>query len=95
MKAGQYVLVATKSRRWSVVAGEFVRREGDVVTLKNARMIVYYSVGAHGLIGAAALGPGDKAKVSPSVDELDIENIELVATCSCEARTAIEAEPWT
>ena len=94
-KAKQYVVVATKTRRWSVLAGELVSRDGDTVTLRNARMIVYFSADARSVVGCAATGPGHGARVSPAVDEAVVSGCELVLVCTPAAREAIEAEPWS
>jgi hypothetical protein len=92
----RYIVVATQTRPWSIVAGELIAhdRKGQSVTLRNARMIVYYSEDAHGLYGICARGPGEHARVSPPVDEADVSGYEQILTASADARRAIEAEPW-
>ena len=91
----KYVVVATKTRRWCVLAGELESASGDTVVLRNARMIVYYSSDAHGLYGVAAGGPGASARVSPAVDEATVHGVESVLSATDAARTAIIAEPWS
>jgi hypothetical protein len=92
----RYVVIATQTRPWSIVAGELVshRPAERSATLANARMIVWYSADAHSLLGVAAHGPGKTSRVSPSVEHIDVEGYELLADASAEARAAIEAEPW-
>lgn len=92
--APRYVLVTTTSRPWTIVAGTLASEDGDRVTLKDARMIVYFSEDVHALLGCAVRGPGCAARVSPRVDEITIRNVEAVIAVSDVARTAIEDEPW-
>ena len=90
---GKYVVVATTSRPWSIVAGTMISRTGGTVRLKDARMIVYYGVGTRGLLGIAARGPVD-GRVASAVEEAVVRKVEHVLLCSDTARKAIEAEPW-
>ena len=92
--AERYVLVATKTRRWTVATGVFVRKTGDTVELRDARMIAYYSADAHALFGVAARGPGAMGRVSPAVERAEVRGVELVLDCTPAARKAIEAAPW-
>lgn len=92
----RYVIVATQTRRWSVLAGELKSWDAErgIAVLRNARMIVFFSTGARSIVGVAKGGPGDGARVSPAIDEAAIRVVELLLDCSPEARAAIEAEPW-
>ena len=94
MRAGDYVIVATGKRPWSIVAGTMVSRCGGTVRLSGARMIVYYASSARGLYGLARRGPG-AGRVSDAVDECIVRDVEHVIAASAEARAAIEAEPWS
>jgi hypothetical protein len=89
-----FVLIATRSRPWTLIAGTLAAKDGDVYTLEDARMIVYFSSDAHGLLGVVARGPGNGARVSPRVDSVTVRGVELDAACTAAARAAIEAEPW-
>lgn len=90
---GRYVVVATSSRPWIVVAGELAAKDGGEVTIRRARMIVYYAMPTHGLVGVAVRGPG-AGRVSPAVTDAVIRNVESVLAATPEAQAAIEAEPW-
>jgi hypothetical protein len=90
----KYVIVATKSRPWDVLAGELVSQDGDGVVLTGARMIVLWGTDGHSIAGVAATGRGLR-RVSSAVDRAEVMGVELILTCSAEARMAIEAEPWT
>jgi len=92
--ARPFVLIATRSRPWTLIAGTVAAKNGDTYTLGDARMIVYFSADAHGLLGVVAGGPGRDARVSPRVDSVTVCGVELDATCTAAARAAIEAEPW-
>ena len=91
----RFVIVATCSRRWSIVAGVYVGEKNGEIELRDVRMIAYFSTDAHTIVGAAANGPGKDALVSPRIDRARVRNVELVLDCTEKARKAIEAEPWT
>lgn len=91
----RHVLVATSSRPWTVLAGTLESDDGaGRYVLRDARMIVYWSSDAHGLLGVAAGGPGTDARVSPRVDRVCVRGVEIDADLSAIALRAIEAEPW-
>lgn len=92
---GDYVLLSTTTRPWTIVAGTLVEERHDgVVTLREARMIVYYAVDAKGLLGVAVRGPGTGARVTAAVDLWVGRAIEQILSVTPAARAAIEAEPW-
>ena len=66
----------------------------ETLTLNGARMIVYHSRDSHGFIGIASRGPGEDAKVSPSVAKLGLRNVTAIVDATPEAAVACEAEPW-
>lgn len=94
-KKQRYVVVATASRPWAVVAGEYVGEKDGKIELRNARMIVYYSPASHSLYGLAQSGPAAGSRVSPPVEAARVRGIEHELDCSAMARAAIEAEPWS
>lgn len=91
---GKYVIVATATRPWSIVAGTLVRRTRTTATLANARMIVYFTADSRSVVGAATRGVSGEARVSPPCDEGTFGPIEMILVCSDVARASIEAEPW-
>lgn len=93
-KAERYVIVATKSRPWSVLAGVLVSEDEDTVELRDARMLIYWSADARGLYGVASGGPGTSARVSLSIARARVRGVEHTIDCTDEARKAIEAAPW-
>ena len=93
--ANRYVVIATQSRPWSIVAGTLESETAASVRLTGARMIAYYSSDARTLFGVAAKGPGSGARVSPRVDAVTISpRPEHMIDATPESRNAIEAEPW-
>jgi len=90
------VLVTTDKR--GVFYGEIedieAIAEGDPITLKNARNIVYWSAATRGFLGIAATGPADGSRVGPAVPSLTLMGITSVAVCTEIAAAAIEAGPW-
>lgn len=92
--AKRYVVVATKSRPWSILAGELVAEGADSVTLAGARMIAYFTSESRSLVGVAAIGVTVGARVSPRIDEGTFFGIEQILDATDKARESIEAEPW-
>lgn len=90
----RYVVVATASRHWSVVAGWLVSEDGNEVELRDARMIVFWPTATKGLYGLAERGPVG-GRVSPAAKRARVKNVEHVIDCTDEARKVFEAGPWT
>ena len=64
-------------------------------TILRARMCVRWSQDTHGVLGLAGIGPQKGSRIGPRVPELTVESVTAVMSCSPEAVTAWEAEPWT
>lgn len=94
-RRGRYVIVATSSRPWTVVAGYVESEDGDTVILRAARMIVYYGAATRALYGLAKHGPKGGARITPAVSRVRVHRVESVLAATAEARAAIEAAPWT
>ena len=90
--------VIVRSTNAGVFYGELVSRDGDTVTLRNARRTWYWS-GAATLSELATKGPGkpDQCKFpAPTVGEHVVLGVCEIIPTTEEARTAIEAVPvWT
>lgn len=91
----RYVVVATKTRPWSIIAGELVEQGEDWVELRNARMIAYFTADSRTVAGIASRGVTSGARVSPRVDSGRFYGIEMVLDASDDARKSVEAEPWS
>ncbi len=96
---GKYVVFTTQTRPWAVVGGvlESVRAECGrrIVTVTDARMIVWYAVGTRSVLGLASHGPAAGSRVSPACEAAEYDAIEGIHLATAKARKAIEAEPWT
>ena len=92
MKKGQYVVVTTAHR--GVFGGKFVSRDGDEVTLTDARVCVHWSSQTRGFIGLAATGPLDGSRVSTAAPQMIICAVTSIVVCSDEARARWEGAPW-
>jgi len=92
------VLVCTDKRGvfmgWaaaSALKGDAWRKK---LTLKDARMCVYWSSDVRGVLGLAANGPTSSCKVTPCVPEQIVVDVHGVSRCTDEAIAAWEKEPW-
>jgi len=87
-------LVVTTAHR-GVFFGYAVPSDDPTITLRDARMCVYWPVDTHGVCGLANAGPSIGAKISPKVSRLILQNVTSVMVCSPEAVIAWESEPWS
>lgn len=87
------VIVTTEHR--GVFAGEPAGQLKDKqITLKNARMCVYWSSDVKGIVGLAATGPTKSCRVTAPAPSIVLEAVTSVMECSEQAAKAWEAEPW-
>jgi hypothetical protein len=91
----RYVLVATASRPWTIAAGYLESEDGGTVVLRDARMIVYYSIESRALFGVATHGMCGQGRVTAAVSRARLRNVEVMLDVTPEAQASIEAEPWT
>lgn len=90
-KKQKAVLVTTKHR--GVFFGYLISHEGDVATLRDARMCIYWSSAMRGLLGLAAMGPDRQCKVGPAVD-IVLNDVTAVVDVKSEAVEKWESAPW-
>ena len=64
------------------------------ITLKHARMCIYWSNNVHGVLGLAATGPLTGCKTSPAVPEIKLSDVTSIMECSKDAVTAWELKIW-
>lgn len=69
--------------------------ENKIVTIKNARMCVYWSEDVHGIVGLASGGPTALCKITPAAQEITLSDVNSIMLCSDTASRAWEAEPWS
>ena len=88
-------VVVTTSHR-GVFFGELTDDQSpNKVTLKNARMCVYWSQSVRGIVGLAATGPDKHCKVTLAAPSITLYAITSVMKCSDEAIKQWEAGSWS
>ena len=87
-----HAVVTTKHR--GVFAGLVESESGDVVTLVQARMCVYWETSMHGVLGLAAQGPSKACRIGPVVPRIKLRDVTALIEMSPDAVAAWEAEPW-
>ena len=65
-----------------------------IVTIRQARMCVYWSTDVRGVVGLAAKGPTDSCRITPACELLTVNGVTSVMKCSEGARKAWEKAPW-
>ncbi len=86
------VLVTTAHR--GVFFGYADNTEGEQVSLKKARLCVYWSADVKGFMGLASSGPTKSCKIGPAAD-ITLRNITAVLEVTPDAVKAWEAAPWS
>lgn len=68
----------------------------ETITLRNARMCVYWSDSMKGVLGLAARGPDAECRISEPVPSLDIRTgqTDLIMTATDIAVKQWEKAPW-
>lgn len=79
---GQPVVVTTEHR--GVFFG-YATESGTTMTLKEARMCVYWPSEVRGVLGLAVTGPIRGSRVGPAVPSLRLEKVTAVADVTPEA----------
>lgn len=85
------VLVTTAHR--GVFFGYADKTDGETITLKRARLCVYWSSDLRGFMGLASVGPGPSCKIGPAAD-IELRAITAVVAVSDEAVERWEKAPW-
>lgn len=91
-KSERAVVVTTKHR--GVFFGYADSTIGDPITLKRARLCLYWSADVKGFMGLAANGPSSSCRVGPSVTEIELREVTSVIAVTDEATAKWEAAPW-
>ena len=93
MKANRAVLITTKHRGvfFGYASGE---RVNGTVTLRKARMCVYWSRAMRGVLGLASAGPDNECRISSAVDEIELNDVTAVVQCTPTATEKWESAPW-
>ena len=90
-KKPQAVIVTTAHR--GVFFGYATKTDGETISLKKARLCVYWSAGVKGFMGLASGGPTASCRVGPAAD-IVLRNITAVLSVTPAAVKAWEAAPW-
>jgi hypothetical protein len=86
-------VVVTTSHR-GVFFGFADDTSGETITLKRARMAVYWSSDVKGVMGLASKGPSSGCKIGDAVPEIELRDIAAVIACTDEAVKAWESNTW-
>ena len=88
----RYVLVTTVYR--GVFAGWARDVDGDTITLRDARLCVYWSRDVRGFMGLAANGPSESCRIGPPAT-ITLRSITSVSQITDAARIKWETAPWS
>ena len=89
---GEKVLVTTSYR--GVFFGTLIKREGDIVTLADARNCLYWPAELKGFLGLASRGPVDGSRIGPAVSSVELFGVTSITKCTAEAVERWEKGPW-
>jgi hypothetical protein len=92
--ASERAVVVTTEHR-GVFFGYASDTSGDPITLKRARLCVYWSTDVKGFMGLASGGPTKGCRIGPAVEEIELRKITSVIAVSPEAVKLWEAAPWS
>ncbi len=90
---GERAVVVTTAHR-GVFFGYAKDTDGETITLRAARLCVYWSSDLRGFMGLASNGPNKNCKIGPAAD-IELRAITAVVIVSPEAVEKWEAAPWT
>lgn len=85
------VLVTTAHR--GVFFGYATDTDGETISLKRARLCVYWTPDLRGFMGLAANGPSSGSRIGPAAD-ITLRDITAVLSVTPEAVAKWEAAPW-
>ena len=88
------LVVTTEHRGVFFGYGEPVIPDNKQVRIEKARMCVYWSADAKGVLGLAATGPTSGCKITPQVQAITLEKVTAIMECTQTAAEAWESEPW-
>ena len=95
MKTGTYAVVCTEKR--GVFAGVIENQDEDkgTITLKDARMCVYWCADVKGVLGLASKGPVYGCRITDATPSIDLVGVTAVIECSKEAKEAWKKGLWS
>lgn len=95
-ETGRFVLVTTDKNRKGVFAGYLVDFDWDkkIVTLKNARMAIYWSTETRGVLGLAGIGPQKGSRISPEIPQIELDGVTSISDISDIAKKQWDKDLW-
>lgn len=94
-KQTERAVVVTTAHRGVFVGYTTDAADADVITLRRARMVVYYDSSCRGVLGVGSRGVGSGSRVSPAVPSITLRAVTAVWDATEQAAAAWEAEPWS
>jgi hypothetical protein len=91
--AERAVLVTTAHRGVFFGYATKTSASGETITLRNARLALYWSQDVKGFMGLAANGPTPGCRIGPAAD-IELRNVTAVVSVTKNAVKAWEAAPW-
>lgn len=92
-KTNERAVIVTTAHR-GVFFGYSDATDGDTISLKRARLCVYWSADVKGFMGLASGGPTKSCRIGPAAD-ITLRNITGVVEVSDGAVKAWESAPWS
>ncbi len=66
----------------------------EEITLKKARMCIYWTSEVKGVLGLAVTGPLSGCRIGPAVNSLSLNNVDSITECSPQAVENWEKGIW-
>jgi hypothetical protein len=82
------VIVTTEFR--GVFFGYATETDGDVIDLKRAQLVIYWSADLRGFMGLASAGPNKNCKIGAPAD-IQLRKVTAVIECTPEAAKKFES----
>lgn len=92
-KTGERAVMVTTAHR-GVFFGYADSTDGETITLRRARLCVYWSADVKGFMGLAATGPSRTCRIGPPAD-ITLRAITAVVEVTSSAAKAWEEQPWS
>jgi hypothetical protein len=90
-KANRKAYLITTSKR-GVFFGYSLKKTDSFYTLKDARMVVYWSSDVRGVLGLVADGPNESCRITPKVGTLKLPVCDVDSISDVSIKAAIEFE---
>jgi hypothetical protein len=93
MKQKERAVLVTTSHR-GVFFGYAAETSGETISLRAARLCVYWSADLRGFMGLASHGPNGNCKIGPAAN-IELRDITAVVEVSPAAAEKWEKAPWS